>query len=76
LELAQRAARFDRGRRQATLTAFEAVAKTGADPEAEIARSALEALAARNEKRGRAAKPAAKSAAEPTEPEGAVTGSN
>jgi len=76
LELARRAARFDRGRRQATLAAFEAVAATGADPQAEIARSALEALAERSERRGRAAKPTAKSAAEPTEPEDAVTGSN
>lgn len=44
LELAQRAARFDRRPRGATIAAFKAVANTGVEPEAGLARKALEAL--------------------------------
>lgn len=44
LELARRAALFDRGQRKATRAAFQAVADAGVEPHAKTARSALEAL--------------------------------
>jgi tetratricopeptide (TPR) repeat protein len=50
LELARRTARFDRRPRGATLAAFQAVAKTGVEPEAGLARKALEALIPEPEK--------------------------
>ena len=44
LALARRASRFDRGRRTASIAAFQAVADSGTEPQAGLARSALEVL--------------------------------